>query len=120
MQTGLHYYDINCREEHGVSPDLAMFTGGYKQGLSEVCTSAGGSALGARGIWYAGICPKETEAAFMEGYRSGRMSFLEGEVTQLRNEASQLREENSRLRSDLDSKENVIRSLENQVNSCPR
>jgi hypothetical protein len=57
--------------KYGVAPDLAAYQRGREQGLQEYCRPANGFRVGAAGGSYAGVCPRELEASFMDAYTSG-------------------------------------------------
>ncbi len=57
--------------KHGVVPDLAAYKKGRSEGLQEYCQPTKGFALGRSGASYAGACPAELEADFLDAYDSG-------------------------------------------------
>lgn len=62
--------------EYEIIPDLNLYLLGYNQGLGQYCTEQSGYSVGKSGASYNGICPKTSEALFLEGYRRGRKIYL--------------------------------------------
>ncbi len=60
----------DCRE-HGLEVDLAAYAQGRARGLALYCTPEGGFAAGKAGGEYSGVCPAETEAAFLPDFELG-------------------------------------------------
>ncbi len=58
--------------EFGVTPDLAAYRQGHREGLAQFCTPARGYELGRRGKDYEGVCPRALEGGFLDGYDLGR------------------------------------------------
>jgi hypothetical protein len=59
--------------KHGVTPDFPRYEEGRLEGLQEYCTPQKGYGLGAAGKQCPNICPKDLEAAFLEGYNQGKL-----------------------------------------------
>ena len=57
--------------KHGVAPDLAAYQQGRSEGLQEYCQPTKGFALGSNGAAYAGVCPADLEADFLDAYNAG-------------------------------------------------
>ena len=57
--------------KHGVVPDLAAYKKGRAEGLQEYCQPTKGFALGRSGASYAGVCPAELEADFLDAFDTG-------------------------------------------------
>lgn len=57
--------------ELGLAPDALAYREGRAQGLQSFCTPAGGFAAGKAGKEYDGVCPAETEAAFLASFELG-------------------------------------------------
>ena len=58
--------------KHGVAPDLAAYQQGRSEGLQqEYCKPTKGFALGSNGAAYAGVCPADLEADFLDAYNAG-------------------------------------------------
>ena len=57
--------------KHGIVPDLAAYQQGRSEGLHEYCQPTKGFALGSSGSKYAGVCPAELEADFLDAYNAG-------------------------------------------------
>jgi hypothetical protein len=111
LEKRLTYYREECGRRHGVAPDLATFTRGHELGVKYLCTKAGGASLGAQGRLYSGICPKDKEPEFLDGYRTGRQSFLESRVTELE-------ERVAGLQSQVNSQASEISSLRGRLMNC--
>ncbi|MDZ7754502.1 MAG: DUF2799 domain-containing protein [Gammaproteobacteria bacterium] len=58
--------------EFGITPDLAAYRRGHREGLAQFCTPARGYEVGRRGRDYEGVCPPRLEGAFLDGYDLGR------------------------------------------------
>ena len=55
----------------GVTPDLAAYRTGRREGLEQFCRPGNGFSEGRRGAPYQGVCPPDLEPAFLDGYREG-------------------------------------------------
>ena len=80
----------------------------HKQGVLEYCEPDNGKAVGASGVVYTGICPKNLELKFMpiyqkarHGYLSGLIEGKESESQLLQQMISQLSQHKSRLNIEL-------------------
>ncbi|MFA7241880.1 MAG: DUF2799 domain-containing protein [Sulfuricellaceae bacterium] len=70
--------------EFGVSPDPSAYRKGRADGLMHYCTLAGGYEQGKSGASYRYVCPRELEAEFMRGFRTGTQIYeLNQQITQL-------------------------------------
>ena len=58
--------------KHGVTPDLAAYQDGHRQGLEQFCTEPNGFRYGKSGRAYNGVCPAELDPPFLAGYRKGK------------------------------------------------
>lgn len=116
----LEYFDRECFQEHGVSPNTQAFQAGYENGLKEFCTPQYAYQFAVRGGEYNGICPAEKEKAVTESFHNGRSIYLERRVSHLADEVSSLTSEVGSLKSQLSSCESKVSSLESKVNSCHR
>lgn len=67
-------YRKDCAE-YGVTPDLENYRLGRRSGISKYCTAARGYAEGVEGNSYKGVCPYESEADFLSGYRKGETVY---------------------------------------------
>jgi hypothetical protein len=88
--------------EHGVTPDLALYQAGRGEGLREYCQPANGFRIGAHGGGYAGVCPVEVDAAFVNAYESGRQLYA-------------LEARWSNAASQLDSKRRELNRVEDEI-----
>lgn len=59
--------------KHGISPDSAAYAAGRRQGLVQYCTPRTGFEVGRTGSVYAGVCPPDLEADFMDAHRDGQI-----------------------------------------------
>ena len=55
-------------ESFGLSADTRQYQIGYDLGLSNYCTTANGRAVGQQGLEYKGVCPRQLEPRFLDGY----------------------------------------------------
>ena len=60
-----------CREL-GDPPDVEAYRAGRAEGLQAYCTLENGYEVGLAGRRYRGVCPPESEIAFLQGYEQGR------------------------------------------------
>ncbi len=60
---------------HGPAPVAELYAEGHADGLVDYCTTANGLEAGRYVEAYRGVCPKETEAGFLTGYRLGAIAF---------------------------------------------
>jgi hypothetical protein len=67
-------YRKSCAEQ-GVAADFATYQTGRDAGLKEYCQASRGYLEGLRGYRYAGVCPADTEARFLEAYNKGRTLY---------------------------------------------
>lgn len=90
-----------CRK-YGDPVNMNAYQTGFRAGLVDFCTPAGGAAFGDKGEYYTrGYCPVGTEAGFLSGYTPAFERY-------------QFREKVRSLRSDIDSRESEIRKLRSQ------
>ncbi len=59
----------------GVAPDFNAYKRGHTEGLNQWCNYDNGLSLGESGRNYGGICPKNLEGPFLDGYQYGRRLF---------------------------------------------
>ena len=95
----------------------AEYDKGYKAGIKELCTYAGGLSLGqkkgAHPINIQTICPQKNETDFARGYRDGALLYYQGETRSLKGKNSWLQIENSNLESEnsrLESENSSLKS----------
>lgn len=60
---------------HGVAPDFSAYQAGHEAGVREYCQESRGFREGSAGRNYAGVCPADSEPAFMAGYHDGRALY---------------------------------------------
>ncbi|MBX2824854.1 MAG: DUF2799 domain-containing protein [Gammaproteobacteria bacterium] len=63
--------------KHSVAPDVVLYQQGYTQGLAKFCTSGNGYEYATNKNEYRGVCPEETQNAFLEGYTSGLKTLID-------------------------------------------
>ncbi len=68
---GIARYREACAKA-GVAPDLAAYEKGRNAGLVEFCRPGRGYEFGRKGGSYEGVCPSDTESAFLAAYNEGR------------------------------------------------
>jgi hypothetical protein len=57
---------------HGVAPDLEAYERGRLAGIEQYCRPQNGYVMGERGAAYTGVCPRQSEAAFLGEYTAGK------------------------------------------------
>ena len=62
--------------KYGVRADLALYQEGRNQGLLEFCQPINGYNLGVRGAAYRGVCPVQSESAFLSAYNAGHDLYV--------------------------------------------
>lgn len=88
--------------KHGVSPDLALYQSGREEGLREFCRPANGYRIGVQGGSYAGVCPAELEAEFLDSFTAGRELYtLESRVSNATYQIESKRRELNRAEDDV-------------------
>lgn len=61
--------------KHGISPDLALYTKGRTQGLTQYCRANVGYREGVKGRTYQNVCPAASEKNFLAGYHYGQRLY---------------------------------------------
>lgn len=61
--------------KHGVTPDFDAYQAGRAEGLHEFCRPTRGFNLGVSGGRYNGVCPRTSEAGFLDAYNSGQQLY---------------------------------------------
>jgi len=69
--SGFGTYRKRCAD-HGVTADFGAYQEGREAGLREYCQESRGFQEGSAGRSYAGVCPADSELAFLSGYHDGR------------------------------------------------
>lgn len=69
---------------YGVAADANAYQAGRSKGLASYCTPEAGFDAGRNGRVYRGVCPAETEGAFLAEYQTGRRLY---ELTEAVNNA---------------------------------
>ena len=90
-EDGIRGYAFERIEDHrkacgefGVSPNLAAYRSGRDDGLVHYCTPSSGYEQGKSGASYHYVCPRELEAEFMRGFRTGtQVHDLTQQITQV-------------------------------------
>ncbi|MEE8253390.1 MAG: DUF2799 domain-containing protein [Hyphomicrobium sp.] len=99
--------------KHGVVPDLAAYKEGRAAGLQEYCQPTKGFALGRSGASYAGACPAELEADFLDAYDSGHHLWqLKTSVTSANQQIGSKKRALKQVKQDLVAKEAALISDE--------
>ncbi|MDX1341268.1 MAG: DUF2799 domain-containing protein [Reinekea sp.] len=70
---------LNC-QAYGLRVDTEQFRIGYELGLVNYCTAANGQQVGAQGLEYANVCPRRTEADFLDGYLPAYRAYQRTEL----------------------------------------
>jgi hypothetical protein len=88
--------------KYGVTLDLERYADGRDAGLAVYCRPRNGYRIGRQGVSYAGVCPMESEPAFLDAYYIGRELFsLESRLGQLDQEIAARQSELELLRQDI-------------------
>jgi len=99
--------------KHGIVPDLAAYQRGRSQGLQEYCQPTKGFALGRSGASYAGACPAELEAGFLDAYNAGHHLWqLKTSVSSADRQINNKKRALDRVKKDLVAKEAALVSDE--------
>ena len=99
--------------KHGIVPDLDAYKEGRAEGLGEYCQPTRGFALGRSGASYAGACPADLEADFLEAYDSGhRLWQLKTSVSSANKQIGSKKRALERVKKDLVTKEAALVSDE--------
>ena len=89
---------VKACERANVIPDQTAWFEGYQRGLVRYCTPLKGLSSGQAGRAYANVCPAETEAGFLRGYRLGRADYdKRSEIRQSENNISRAEAEIDRV-----------------------
>lgn len=96
-----------------VTPDFDAYQRGHAEGLKRWCNYDNGLRFGQSGGAYQGICPKNQESAFLQGYDYGKKLYhatqkvnaLRSEIDDVVNTIADLRAENESLNNYIISKE---------------
>lgn len=72
--------------KHGVAADKTLYDRGYSEGLQTYCAPANAVQQGRMTNEYQGICPAETEQAFIRNYVKG-LEIAKDDITQRYEEA---------------------------------
>ena len=95
--------------EHGVTPDLAEYREGRREGLEEFCRPQNGFNVGSAGRSYAGVCPPDHEADFLAAYNEGRrLHDLRSRVNSANSRIASLNSEIAELEEQIDAHEDMI------------
>lgn len=85
----------------GIAPDFNTYKRGHADGLRQWCNYDSGLHLGESGGRYEGICPRDLEKSFLNGYDYGRRLF-------------EVRSLVANVRNDIDNSVNRIDQLEQE------
>ncbi len=88
--------------KHGITPDLDAYQEGRALGLQQYCTASNGFYQGKEGNRYHGVCPAESQAAFLDAYNEGKALY-------------DLRNEISRLNAGIDSDQKRLSKLKADI-----
>ena len=95
--------------EHDIVPDLDAYMQGRSEGLQSYCAPGNGFNVGSQGATYAGVCPPEMEAAFLDAYSSGhRLYELESAAYEAQGRVDYAHAELEQLRRDLAANEATL------------
>ena len=95
--------------EHGVTPDLAEYREGRREGLEEFCRAQNGFSVGSSGRSYAGVCPAELEPDFLAAYNEGRrLHDLKRRVSGVDSQIAQKDRQIAEIEEQIDAHEDMI------------
>jgi hypothetical protein len=95
--------------EHGVTPDLAEYREGRREGLEEFCRPQNGFNVGSAGRSYAGVCPAEQESDFVTAYNEGRrLHDLRSKVSSANSQIASLNRQIAEVEEQIDAHEDMI------------
>jgi hypothetical protein len=96
-------YQRQCAE-HGVQPNLDAYREGHAQGVEVYCKAGNGFEVGHSGAVYQGVCPKDSEPAFLANYNQGhRLYEFEAAVRNIDSQIASNNYEQERIRGELTS-----------------
>jgi len=84
-----------------VTPDLAQYQQGHREGARAYCKKSTGYQLGVSGGAYYNICPPDLEASFLQAYRLGQELYV-------------LTQSIAKVQSDISSYRSSVNELEKQ------
>jgi hypothetical protein len=91
--------------EYAIVPDEKAYERGRMHGLDNFCTPLSGYRAGANGYNYGGVCPRQSEPAFLRGYDLGLHAHdISYQMQSASNEIQQIRDRLQR-RNELDDQE---------------
>ena len=99
--------------KHGVAPDLTAYQQGRSEGLEEYCQPTKGFALGSNGAAYAGVCPADLEADFLDAYNAGHhLRQLRASVSSANGQISYKKRALEKVKQDMVAREAALISDE--------
>ncbi len=99
--------------KHGIAPDLAAYQQGRSEGLQEYCQPTKAFALGSSGARYAGVCPADLEADFLDAYNAGHhLRQLRASVASANGQISYKKRALEQVKQDLVAREAALISDE--------
>lgn len=100
-QSRLLQHDDACMA-HGVVPDRAQYSAGWRDGIDHYCTPESGFDLGESGGTYRRICPANSEEAFHAAYTNGHTLYVaSSEVAELENAIDQRNARITEIKSEM-------------------
>lgn len=99
--------------EYGIRLDGDSYMAGRAEGLKQYCTQARGEQVGRAGGSYQGVCPAPQEAAFMRGFKRGKMFY---EIEQKQAELDRIRKKLADDKLELAERKRLTQRLD-QVHS---
>lgn len=101
-------YRQDCAK-HQVTPDLALYQRGHRQGLQLFCRTSNGYEYGRKGQSYQGVCQGDAEADFLLGFDAGRRIYLlEQQVQQTERAMAQNDRDHQQLGNSIRAKEALM------------
>ncbi len=94
-------------EAYGIRADTQMFEAGYELGLANYCTTANGAAVGGQGMEYLGVCPRQLESDFLDGYLPAIKAFQRQALKR-------------QLKVDVEQSNNLLANVKNEIDLLSR
>jgi len=110
-----------CTQIYQITPNQAEYDKGYKKGIKELCTYAGGLSLGQRKGYNPNIqtvCPQKDKTEFARGYRDGALIYYQRKIESVQSENFRLKREIEQIESVQSENFWLKREIEQHDNSA--
>lgn len=92
-----------------VTPDLARYQQGHREGARKYCVKTTAYPLGVNGGAYYGVCPADLEPAFLNAYRAGQELYsITREISNVQSHINDYDEDIHALEADIEEHEKII------------